>query len=181
MRRDDLKPGKRITDTIIEALEPEPGKSHTRIALGEGLYLVITPQNTKSWQVRYKHPTRGWTTEGLGKYPLVGLALAREKAQTFLKSLRDGNQPATKQEIKAKETISKNRTFNVLMADWLSVMVNKWGKVTYDKAIKSINKHLIPTFGSRDYTTITPKEWLGFFEHLQHDLKIYNQTEKLVS
>ncbi|MFM9797412.1 tyrosine-type recombinase/integrase, partial [Streptomyces turgidiscabies] len=58
---------------------------------------------------------------------------------------------------------------------------NNWDSVTYDKAVKSINRHIIPEFGERNYTEITPQEWLDFFQDLQDNLGIYTQIEKLTS
>lgn len=67
------------------------------------------------------------------------------------------------------------------MYDWLNTKEPNWGFDTFDKAKKSIERHIIPKFGNRDFTGISPKEWFDFFQSLQRDLGIYTQTEKLTS
>lgn len=63
----------------------------------------------------------------------------------------------------------------------LKIAIGSWGETTFDKAQKSINRHIIPKFGARDFTEITPKEWFDFFQGLQRGLNIYIHVEKLTS
>ena len=53
--------------------------------------------------------------------------------------------------------------------------------MTFKKAIKSLEKHIFPNFGERNFNEITPKDWLDFFKGLQKKFEIYNQVEKLTS
>ena len=52
---------------------------------------------------------------------------------------------------------------------------------SFKKAIKSLEKHIFPNFGERNFNEITPKDWLDFFKGLQKKFEIYNQVEKLTS
>lgn len=64
----------RLTDTRVRTL-----KVSGRHADGEGLYLNISDSGTKSWILRYTLEGRA-SNIGLGAYPAVSLAEAREKA-----------------------------------------------------------------------------------------------------
>lgn len=70
----------------------------------------------------------------------------------------------TKQKIKQNKIELENLLFSVLMNDWLATKNGNWDAVTYDKAVKSINRHIIPAFGERNYLEIAPHEWLDFLE-----------------
>src|SRR5579862_995357 len=66
----------------------EPG----RYADGQGLYLVVEPSGARRWLLRTViHGRR--VDMGLGGFPLVALAEAREKARQYRKIARDGGDP----------------------------------------------------------------------------------------
>lgn len=65
------------------------------------------------------------------------------------------------------------------MENWLPNKKRLWTEKTYDKAIKSIQKHIYSTFGQRDFRDITSKEWCEYFQSLVNELKIPTQMRKL--
>lgn len=166
-----------LSDTTLVGLEPE--EKDYRELDGSGLYFLVTKNGTKSWQLRYKNSKGTWTWKGLGPYPQVSGSLARKKASDFLEVLANGGEIKSQAEIKKAQIEQQNKLFKILMGEWLDIKKQLWGESTYERAVKSINKHLIGNFGERDYTTITPHEWLAFFEGLQ-DTGIYNQVDKLI-
>lgn len=178
MKRSAIKK-RPLSDTVLDSLEPE--LKEYRELDGNNLYFRVKPNGTKSWLLRYKKADGKWSWLGLGSYPSVRGSMARKKALELLEQSGNGNVLQTKQSLKQSEIEANNRTFQILMTEWLQVKYQSWGTDTYEKAVKSIEKHIIPKFGHRDYTTITPKEWLTFFEYLQHDLGIFTQVEKLTS
>ncbi len=122
-----------------------------------------------------------WSWLGLGTYPTIKGALARKKAAEFSEKISNGESLTTKNMVKQQNIENENLRFKVLMFDWLDTKKSNWGTDTYDKAVKSIKRHIIPEFGERDFTAISPKEWFDFFQGLQRDLGIYTQVEKLTS
>ena len=59
---------------------------------GRGLYLQVSPTGTKSWLYRFMRSGRErWM--GLGPYPDVSLADARDKAMECRRTLREGIDP----------------------------------------------------------------------------------------
>jgi integrase len=59
---------------------------------GNGLYLRVAPGGSKSWILRYRHRGRRHDL-GLGPYPLIGLADARQRANQRRRLLVDGIDP----------------------------------------------------------------------------------------
>ncbi|MFW6696821.1 tyrosine-type recombinase/integrase [Acinetobacter pittii] len=168
-----------LSDTTLASLEPED-KDYRELD-SNGLYFLVQKKGNKSWQLRYKKPDGKWSWMGLGAYPAISGALARKKANEILNKLSNGEMIETKADIRKQATEQKALLFKNLMYDWLNTKEPNWGFDTFDKAKKSIERHIIPKFGNRDFTSISPKEWFDFFQSLQRDLGIYTQTEKLTS
>lgn len=168
-----------LSDTTLASLEPED-KDYRELD-SNGLYFLVQKKGNKSWQLRYKKPDGKWSWMGLGAYPAISGALARKKANEILNKLSNGDMIETKADIRKQANEQKALLFKNLMYDWLNTKEPNWGFDTFDKAKKSIERHIIPKFGNRDFTSISPKEWFDFFQSLQRDLGIYTQTEKLTS
>lgn len=178
MKRNAIKK-RPLSDTTLANLEPED-KDYRERDTG-GLHFVVQKTGKKSWQLRYKNEKGTWSWKGLGAYPSVSGATARRKANELSLKIANGELIETRKQIKNKKQEIAQRKFNVLMNEWLDTKKTSWGEETFDKAKKSINRHIIPKFGERDFTEITPKEWFDFFQGLQRELKIYTQVEKLTS
>lgn len=178
MKRSAIKK-RPLSDTTLASLEPED-KDYRELD-GNGLYFRVQPNGKKSWLFRYKKNDGKWSWLGLGAYPKVSAASARKRAIELQNSIAGGQEVHTKVSTKQKQVAEANMMFSTLINDWLATKVNNWDEVTYDKAVKSIHRHIIPEFGHRDYSQITPQEWLSFFKSLQNDLGIYTQIEKLTS
>lgn len=178
VKRQDIKK-RPLSDTVLDSLEPED-KEYRELD-GNGLYFRVQPNGKKAWLFRYKKDNGKWSWLGLGTYPTIKGALARKKAAEFSEKISNGESLTTKNMVKQQNIENENLRFKVLMFDWLDTKKSNWGTDTYDKAVKSIKRHIIPAFGERDFTAISPKEWFDFFQGLQRDLGIYTQVEKLTS
>ena len=178
VKRQDIKK-RPLSDTVLDSLEPED-KEYRELD-GNGLYFRVQPNGKKAWLFRYKKDNGKWSWLGLGTYPNIKGALARKKAAEFAEKISNGESLTTKNMVKQQNIENENLRFKVLMFDWLDTKKSNWGTDTYDKAVKSIKRHIIPEFGERDFTAISPKEWFDFFQGLQRDLGIYTQVEKLTS
>ena len=178
MKRCDIKK-RPLPTAALDGLEPED-KEYRELD-GNGLYFRVQPNGKKSWLFRYKKESGKWSWLGLGAYPAVKAVFARKKAADLQESIFNGIEPETKESIRQQKIIEADALFSKLMDDWLLTKVNNWDAVTYDKAVKSINRHIIPEFGHRNYAEIPPQDWLIFFQSLQDELGIYTQIEKLTS
>lgn len=178
MKRSEIKK-RPLSDTTLANLEPE--HKDFREKDSPQLYFYFSSDGNKSWQLRYKNKEGKWSWMGLGAYPSVGGALARRKANECLNQLAKGLELESKRDVKLKKEQQENLKFVYLINEWLNTKKSGWGEETATKAKKSIYKHIIPVFGERDYTKITPVEWFNFFQNLQRTQKINNQVIKLIS
>jgi integrase len=78
-----------VTVKEIEALAKVPG----RHSIGDGLILIVGTKRGRSWTCRIRVPTGERRDMGLGSYPEVSLAEARQRAADLRKMVRDGLDP----------------------------------------------------------------------------------------
>lgn len=178
MKRTQIK-NRPLKDTVLNGLEPE--EKEYRELDGNGLYFRVKPNGNKSWQLRFKNTEGKWSWRGLGSYPSVNGATARERAYEMQKALSNGEMLYTQEELKVMALESDNALFSQLMNNWLHSKKANWDADTFRKEKQSIEKHLIPVFGEREYLKITSQEWFEFFQNMQRELQIYNRVEKLTS
>src|SRR5262245_50721024 len=92
-----------------------------RYSDGSGLYLEVKPSGARSWLLRYERQGRErWM--GLGPFPLIGLAQARDRARKAKLQLLDGIDPldARRAEKAANEIASAHQvTFKEAALDFL--------------------------------------------------------------
>lgn len=82
-----------MKDTQIKALKPKE-KSYAK-SVGDGLSIVVNPNGSKKWRLRYYFKKKPKNLS-LGSYPALSLADARMKVHDFKKALEDGTDPAAK-------------------------------------------------------------------------------------
>jgi hypothetical protein len=79
-----------LTDRGVKAQKPQ-AKAYL-VPDGRGLYLKVQPGGSKSWLLRYQRAKKVHDM-GLGSYPEVPLAEARQKALWERRALIDGIDP----------------------------------------------------------------------------------------
>ena len=80
----------KLTQASIRAAITQPGRYYD----GEGLVLFVSKPGKASWVARIQHKEKR-RDQGLGSYPLVGLAEAREKVREVKRALTSGRDPRT--------------------------------------------------------------------------------------
>lgn len=168
MKRTEIKK-RPLSDTVLTSLEPEA--TEYRELDGNGLYLRVKPDGSKSWQLRYKQDSGKWSWMGLGGYgkgphQLTG-AQARKKAAELLDDAAGMNPLTTKRARQAAEAEATNNTFERLAREWHGAKQKEWTEGTAFRTLRALEKHVFPTFGKRPYTTILPVEWRDLFQRLQ--------------
>jgi integrase len=82
----------RLNDRAVKAAKPGHNGKSLYLHDGHGLYLQVISATGKSWCYRYK--VHGKTRDcGLGSYPAVPLAMARQKAEEMRQLRAEGKDP----------------------------------------------------------------------------------------
>jgi integrase len=108
-----------LTDALLRSATPNPKVTELWDAKVSGLCLRVLPGGVKTWTFRYRpKDSISFKRLGLGRYPEVSLALARERAQEKRVEVAGGGDPQTAR--KAKRDAERSAlTFNALADDYL--------------------------------------------------------------
>ena len=105
-----------LTDTAIKKAQPR-AKAY-RLTDERGLHLLVQPNGSKLWQLRYRHDGKE-RTASLGQYPDVSLKDARERREATRKTLAQGLDPvAEKRALREAAQASTHHTFEAVARQW---------------------------------------------------------------
>lgn len=156
-----------MADSTLSGLEPE-AKAY-REHDGQGLYFRVKPAGQKLWELRYTKPgskARSWL--GLGPYPSVTAAKARQKAQEARTLIAQGIDPSTQRKAdEATEKAKTESTFEPLAREWYAARKASWGDGYAKRVMGAMELHVLPKFGKRVYVDITPMEWMELFRVME--------------
>jgi integrase len=120
-----------------------------------GLYLNVRSATRKTWEFRYQlfRKTR-WL--GLGSWPVVGLAEARQRHQYARDLVRAGKDPviekrAAKHKVRenAQAEAAKQKTFEVVAQEYFDQHQLKWGNSKHRaQFLSTLEQYAFPVFGN---------------------------------
>lgn len=157
-----------LTDTAVRLAKPR--ERAYRLSDGRGLCLLIQPNGSKWWRLRYRFQG----TEkmlSLGIYPDVPLSEARERREIARKTLATGTDPSADR--KEKKATQKN-TFQAIAEHWLAglarhVRDKRRAESTYRKAKWLLESFIFPDLGARPIGSTTAPELLAVLKKIEGD------------
>ena len=122
---------------------------------GNGLYLNVAPNGTKSWIQRVRIDGKR-TDKGLGSLGKVKLADARKVALLNLAAIKSGRNPfdAASAPVEVKEAPAIPTFADAARAVY-DLNLEEWGEGTAKRWLRRLEIHAFPTLGSRDVAEIT--------------------------
>lgn len=165
-----------LTDAALKALKSDPTKRKEISDGKRGLYFVIQrrPKDGKdedaarSWAIRYRFGGKTWK-HTLGRYPDIGLAVARDLAQDALENAAAGRNPATLkvQAVKAAEAIKvaevaktkadEDSTVQAAWNDYVTEYLPGLRIGTRDNYKRSFT-HILPKWKKLQVASLTPDD-----------------------
>lgn len=127
---------------------------------GQNLYLQVRSRTSKSWVFRYS-VRRKETRLGLGSYPAVSIAKAREKAAKLRSLLQDGIdlKAFRLEERKQAEKRESSSTFRCCAAAYIETQSYSWSNVKHAQQwSSSLQAYAFPVLGDIDVSVITVDE-----------------------
>lgn len=123
-----------------------------------GLYLEVQPGGAKSWRFKYQLD-RKERLVSFGRYPDVGLARARERAQEARVQLAEGIDPngARKAAAASRQAAAANSLEAVARA-WLAHRAPGWKLGTLEAITASLTNDVFPKIGARPIGEVRPSE-----------------------
>ncbi len=134
----------KLNNRIIERAKPSIKDKY--IADGDGLFLRVMPNGTKTFCFRYTFGEKRRRLLSLGPVPLLSLEDARERATEARKLVFTGKDPLVVAE-EAKRPISAGDTVAKLIENW----TERYAKKTYkrlDTQLQMVQKDILPVIGA---------------------------------
>ena len=129
---------------------------------GGGLYLRVRGPDARAWAFRYKQAGKQhW--QGLGAFPTVSLAEAREAATAARRTLAGGADPlAARKAAQAEQEASRARTFALVAAQWLEAHADGYRNAKHRAQVRTTLETLaFPTLGGMPVSAITTGDVLA--------------------
>lgn len=122
---------------------------------GHGLRLQVRPDGSRYWLLRFRWGGKE-STCGLGKYPAVSLAAAREKAKAARAFIASGVHPSfARKEQKVKAVEQSRATFKVIAEEWLEREKKHWSPYHHERNAGLLRRVLYDELSDIPITGIT--------------------------
>ena len=160
------KLAERLTDIKIKNTKPK--EKPFRVAAGRGLFLLVKPDGSKFWVMRY-HFNGKENNLSFGRYPDVSLANAEKKASDTRGLLVNGVDPSeNKKAAKATKTGALANSFEVVAREWaVSYFINKTAS-HQDRTIRRLESYVFPWLGSKPISEITAPQILEVVKRIEN-------------
>ncbi len=142
-----------LTIKQIEAAKPKD--KPYRLLDGNGLYLYVPVSGKKVWQLRYKMDGKEKVLT-VGKYPLMSLQEARDKAWIARKDVSTGIDP-----VKAKKLSIKDNTFGAIYQEWYEHKKQVWSVGYAGELARMFKDDVLPQIGGLEINEIEPMQILS--------------------
>lgn len=156
---------KRLTNTEVDKAKPKT-KEYS-LSDGDGLSLRIKPNGSKLWLFNYYHPTtKKRTNAGLGMYPAVSLAQARQKREEYRTLLAQNIDP---QVFRAEESQKQvDNTFKQICKRWFEEIypTKAHNPETRAKNWQRLENHIFPAIGNMTLDKVTPRVLVGLYRSI---------------
>ncbi len=148
-----------LSDRTIKSLQP--ASKAKKYADGEGLFLFVNSNGTKSWRFRYRNVAGIEKELTFGVYPEISLLEARTKKIEVRKLIRAGKDPiADKKEKKLIAVYAAGNTFQGVATEWFNLNKDKWTNKYSLKIWSRLEKYVFPKIGDKAISQVTGLEIL---------------------
>jgi integrase len=145
--------------TELQVKNAKPRDAKYTLAGGHGLTLLVMPDGSKYWRLRYRFGGKRRMI-GVGKpYPETTLKQALATAGAFRSLIADGTDPADKRR-KEKLALAERvaNTFGEAAKSWHAFRSKAWDTKTAEQARHYLDKDVLPKVRSRPLDSVTATE-----------------------
>ncbi|HHJ4499121.1 tyrosine-type recombinase/integrase [Raoultella ornithinolytica] len=140
--------------TIKQIDAAKPKDKPYRLLDSNGLYLYVPVSGKKVWQLRYKIDGKERVLT-VGKYPLMSLQEARDKAWAARKDVSVGVDP-----VKAKKLSVKDNSFGAIYLEWYEHKKQVWSEGYGNELARMFQDDILPMIGGLEINEIEPMRML---------------------
>lgn len=129
-----------------------------KLADGGGLHLLVQPTGSKLWRLKYRFEGKEKLLS-FGKYPVVTLAMARQK-RTEAKALLDAGKDPGKMKKLAKKVAASPLLFEPIARAWHANRKEGLDPAHADRVLRRMERDVFPALGKRPVVEISAPEVL---------------------
>lgn len=146
-----------LTVTAID--KAKPTEKQYRLADERGLVLLVRPNGSKLWQLRYRHEGKE-KTASLGQYPDVSLSAARGKRDKAREHVAAGSDPvAAKRAERQAKAIATVNNFEAVAREWWEHWKHARTSTHHvDQTLRRLEADVFPKLGARPIAEIEVPE-----------------------
>jgi integrase len=139
----------------LQVRRVKPAEKPRKMFDGGGLYLLIHPNGSRYWRLKYRHAGKERLL-ALGVYPEVSLADARERADDARRLVASGVDAVhDRRARRASSAVESAQTFRAIAEEWLATRAGVWSS-SYAEGVRSaLAFNLYPQIGSLPIRQIT--------------------------
>ena len=148
----------RLTDIQIKNTKPK--EKPFRVATGRGLFLLVKPDGSKYWVMRYQFEGKE-NNISFGRYPEISITDAEKKATETHEQLAHGVNPSErKKAVKASKTGALVNSFEVIAREWANTYFTNKSESHKVRTVKRLENYIFPWLGSKPISEITAPQIL---------------------
>jgi integrase len=154
--------------TVTGIDKAKPAEKQYRMPDEKGLVLLVRPNGSKLWQLRYRHDGKE-KTASLGQYPDVSLKIAREKRDAAREQVAAGNDPvAVKRAAVAAKTIANENNFEAVAREWWAHWKHaRTSDHHVDQTLRRLVADVFPAIGTRPIAEIEAPELVAMAKEIE--------------
>ena len=154
-----------LTDSA--ARNAKPTDRSWKLADEKGLYLLVHPNGSKYWRLKYHH-LRVEKTLALGVYPEVSLKAARDKRDEARRMLADGIDPSeARKAAKARALQMAEDSFEAIAMEWAQRHLAARSESHRTRVIRRLEREVFPFLGKKPIAAITAPDILAVLRKIE--------------
>ena len=155
----------KLTDTAIKAAKPR--EKPYKLFDGEGLYLLINPDGSRWWRLKYRYGGKERLL-ALGTYPGTGLKKARDKRDDARNLLDDDIDPnAHRKAEKAARADRDAGSFEVVAREWHAKQSETWAAGHSERVLRRLVLYVFPRIGGEPIGSVTGPQLLDVLRRIE--------------
>jgi integrase len=149
--------------TETRAKNAKPRERAYKLADSEGLFLLVQPNGTKLWRMKYRFAGKEKLLS-FGAYPAVGIAAARDKRKAAKALLAEGKEPM---KAKGEVTSESGETFYMVAKRWHENRQSALNPAHAERVWSRMERDVFPCIGQRPIDEITAPEVLEMIRSIE--------------
>lgn len=154
-----------LTDSICKSAKPQ--SSQYKLTDSHGLYLLIMPNGSKYWRLKYRFLKKEKLL-ALGIYPEVSLAAAREKAREARIQVKTFIDPSQSKKLSKIDALRESlNLFEKVAVSWLETQKENWTPKYYTTVKRRLDNDILPYLGSVPISQIDSRILFGVVKKIE--------------